>query len=440
MADRNINLDVKSKADTAGIDKADKSVRKLEGSTKDVGKAAVKTEGLYKRAGDKIKKFAEVGLGPISALIGAIGLLSKGVDLLVGFLDRGNKQLRDIKSGNIAAYLERMADAYERQTRALDDAAQARSDLNAGEDQAIAAARELEAAQLALDKARALASADPDDALARERIEARFAERESEMGIRHGRGDISLDQRRLQAERDAREREAADLEASAQGMLARVPGALRTAQQEQGRERSFRSYASKATFGLVKSDYDPAAVEKAQSAADEIVAKAKEALARAEEARRAADQAQVVLDAAKIRAQTIDVAETTAGVRAGATRAGITRREREQRQAADRAAALDAARAAAEARQGEVTARRDTLSTRYGALRSAASDPAQSAGDRARFRAEAADLRPQLTAAENRLRELDALLRDESALIQRFAERTAGRVRQTNNALKRNDA
>lgn len=347
-----VKIEITSTADTKGIDKANDAFGKLQDETAKSQKGASGAGKAFVSMGQKMQAGISAALGPISAVIGAIAFLSKGVDALLGILNRTSENTRQIKADNFAGYVERTADAYDRMTTSIASADKARADLTARQAEAVAAENELERAMLAREQATAMAALNPDDATGRAAVSARFAAREGAMAQRQGQAGIDAEIMAAQAEAEALRRQAAESGSMSNSVARRIPEAIESVSREGSRQLRGREAWSVGTFGLVKSGFNQADVDSAQANADALVERVRELKRMESEATQAAEAAEARAAAARVRKQALTVQGEAVGITTGVdvqqTQSAIAARDRER---AEKEAALEAARS----RQGGAT-------------------------------------------------------------------------------------
>lgn len=216
-----IQIDIKSTADTAGLDKSAAALQGVDKAGAGAGKSLVNSSQGFSAAsaaasaanGSVQGVAAALGqlapkLQALNAALPVIGLLmaaftawKRAIDALTESQERQAAGLREITSGNIAAGIDTVAASYDRLRQSIDEASQAQDDMLAGERAMAAARRDRELAEIELGKQQALAGeADP---LKRRAIEADAAARAAGVQAAYGQGDEARTAAALAGRRDA---------------------------------------------------------------------------------------------------------------------------------------------------------------------------------------------------------------------------------------------
>ena len=244
-----IQIDIKSTADTSGIDKSAAALQGVDKAGAGAGKSLVNSNQGFSAAsaaagaasGSVQGVAAALGqlapkLQALNAALPVIGLLmaaftawKKVIDTLQESQEKQAAGLREITSGNISSGIDAVAASYARLTQSIDEAKQAQDDMLAGERAMATARRDRELAEIELGKQQALAGeADP---LKRRAIEADAAARAAGVQSAFGAGDEARTAAALAGRRDA-----AQASAQAAGTQEEVLGRkLAQALQEQQR-------------------------------------------------------------------------------------------------------------------------------------------------------------------------------------------------------------
>ena len=217
----NIQIDIKSTADTAGLDKSAAALQGVDKAGAGAKQSLVNSRQGFSAAsaaasaanGSVQGVAAALGqlapkLQALNAALPVIGLLmaaftawKKAIDALKESQQAQAAGLREITSGNIAAGIDTVAASYARLTQSIDEAKQAQDDMLAGERAMATARRDRELAEIELGKQQALAGeADP---LKRRAIEADAAARAAGVQAAYGQGDEARTAAALAGRRDA---------------------------------------------------------------------------------------------------------------------------------------------------------------------------------------------------------------------------------------------
>lgn len=223
-------IDIKSTADTKGIDdaskgldnlsktgdNADESAKKSATSMKVVGATAAATSGSIQGVAGAINTLTgnlqamQAALPLIGALMAAFTAWKKVVEALIESQAAQAASLRDITTGNIAATIDSVAQSYNRLKQSINAVNSAQKDILEAERSLAAARRDSELADIELEKQKKLA--DENDPLKRRQIEAQAAARTASVQGAFGQQDEQLLAKSLLSQRDAAaaQREAAD--------------------------------------------------------------------------------------------------------------------------------------------------------------------------------------------------------------------------------------
>ena len=378
-----LKIDIKSSADTAGLDKAAAALQGVDKAGAGAQKTLVNSSQGFSAAsaaasaanGSVQGVAAALGqlapkLQALNAALPVIGLLmaaftawKKVIDTVTESQRAQEAGLRAITSGNIAAGIDTVAASYDRLRQSIDEAKQAQDDMLAGERAMAAARRDRELAEIELGKQQALAGeADP---LKRRAIEADAAARAAGVQSAFGAGDEARTAAALAGRRDA-----AQASAQAAGTQEEVLGRkLAQALQEQQRVADIQRKAIDSAWTSLGKDkagerYDQEIAGLGASIGQlgaDLKAARDERIAAEAEVRRA--EADIAANAVASGARGIgrQAAAVAAGAGVSQAQADIDKRAAAQRQAEEDAARKEAALAAAQAEAQAQQERLDAL-------------------------------------------------------------------------------
>lgn len=377
----NIQIDIKSTSDTAGLDKAGQSLDKIKPSG-DKAKAALVNSTQGFSAASAAAGAASGNISGIAAALGqlapklqalnaalpVIGLLmaaftawKKVIDTLVESQASQAAGLRDITSGNIASGIDAVASSYDRLRQSIDEASQSQDDMLAGERAMAAARRDADLAQIELDKQQSLAGeADP---LKRAAIEAQAASRTAGVNAAYGQADEARTASALSGRRDAAQAQAQAAGTQEDVLLRRLASALQSQGNVIGLQEQARDKALTTRGGEKAAKRYDAEIASLGTSIQEIGAALKAArdarIAAEADARRADSAIAANAIAAGARSTTTQAAGVAAGAGVSQTQAAIDKRTADQAAAEAAVAQKEAALAAA---QAQARAEQDRLS------------------------------------------------------------------------------